>query len=102
MTSSDPPSSPFSLIKQKKIPDLVYRQLVSLITSGHFKPGQRLPSERDMAQRLGVSRQSFREALNRAKVEGLIGSKQGGGTFVISTLKENHITSRENLVRATT
>ena len=83
------PKSPFSTVKPRKIPDIVYKQLLSLITSGHFKPGEKLPSERDMALELGVSRQSIREAINRAKMEGLIGVKQGGGTFVISSFKEN-------------
>jgi GntR family transcriptional regulator, transcriptional repressor for pyruvate dehydrogenase complex len=82
------PKSPFSTVKQRKIPDIVYKQLVSLITSGHFKPGEKLPSERDMALELGVSRQSIREAIYRAKIEGLIEVKQGGGTFVISSIKE--------------
>ena len=81
--------SPFSTVKQRKIPDIVYKQLISLITSGHFKPGEKLPSERDMALELGVSRQSIREAIYRAKIEGLIEVKQGGGTFVISSIKEN-------------
>ena len=53
-----------------KIPDVVYRQLVSLITSGDLEPGERLPSERDMALELGVSRQSIREAIYRAKAAG--------------------------------
>ena len=79
----------FSSVKPKKVPDIVYTQLVSLITNGHFKPGDKLPSERDMALELGVSRQSIREAISRAKIEGLIEVKQGGGTFVISSLKGN-------------
>ena len=79
----------FSTVKPRKIPDIVYKQLISLITSGQFKPGEKLPSEREMAMELGVSRQSIREAIHRAKVEGLIEVKQGGGTFVISSLKEN-------------
>lgn len=83
------PLSVFTSVKPKKIPDIVYNQLISLITSGHFKPGEKLPSERDMAWELKVSRQSIREAINRAKIEGLIEVKQGGGTFVISSLKEN-------------
>lgn len=81
--------SPFSSVKPRKIPDIVYKQLISLITSGHFKPGEKLPSERAMALDLGVSRQSIREAISRAKIEGLIKVKQGGGTFVISSLKGN-------------
>ena len=89
MNRSKAQKSPFSLVKPRKIPDIVYKQLVSLITSGHFKPGEKLPSERDMAVELGVSRQSIREAIYRAKIEGLIKVKQGGGTFVISSLKGN-------------
>ena len=41
--TSFPPSRP------SKIPDIVYKQLVTLITNGHIKPGERLPSERDLA-----------------------------------------------------
>ena len=89
MKQSKSPQSPFSSIKPPKIPDIVYKQLVSLITNGHFKPGEKLPSERNMALELGVSRPSIREAIYRAKIEGLIKVKQGGGTFVISSLKEN-------------
>jgi GntR family transcriptional repressor for pyruvate dehydrogenase complex len=81
--------SPFSSVKPRKISDIVYKQLISLITSGHFKPGEKLPSERTMALDLGVSRQSIREAINRARIEGLIEVKQGGGTFVISSIKGN-------------
>ena len=62
----------FTSVKPRKIPDIVYNQLVSLITNGHFKPGEKLPSERDMALELGVSRQSIREAIYRAKIEGLL------------------------------
>ena len=83
------PKSPFSSVKPKKIPDIVYKQLVSLITNGHFKPGEKPPSERNMALELEVSRQSIREAINRAKIEGLLEVRQGGGTFVISSLKGN-------------
>lgn len=79
----------FSEVKPKKVTDVVYRQLVSLIATGRLKPGERLPSERAMAQEMGVSRQSVREAIHRAKAEGLLEVRQGGGTFVISSLKAN-------------
>lgn len=83
------PKSLFSSIRPSKIPDILYKQLVSLITKGHIKPGERLPSERDLALDLGVSRQSVREAVFRAKAAGLIEVRQGGGTFVISSLRGN-------------
>jgi len=83
------PKSLFSSVRPSKIPDILYKQLVSLITKGHIKPGERLPSERDLALDLGVSRQSVREAVFRAKAAGLIEVRQGGGTFVISSLRGN-------------
>lgn len=79
----------FSSITASKIPDAVYTQLVSLITKGHIKPGEKLPSEREMAFDLAVSRQSIREAISRGKSAGLIEVRQGEGTFVISSVREN-------------
>lgn len=79
----------FSTVKPKKVTDVVYRQLVSLIATGRLKPGEKLPSERAMASEMGVSRQSIREAIHRARAEGLLEVRQGGGTFVISSLKAN-------------
>jgi GntR family transcriptional repressor for pyruvate dehydrogenase complex len=89
MKSLGDPKTLFSTVRASKIPDILYRQLVSLITKGHLKPGERLPSERDLALELGVSRQSVREAVFRAKAAGLIEVRQGGGTFVISSLRGN-------------
>lgn len=79
----------FSTVKPRKVTEVVYRQLVSLIATGRLKPGERLPSERLMALEMGVSRQSVREAIHRARAEGLLEVRQGGGTFVISSLKAN-------------
>jgi len=79
----------FSAVTPSKIPDMVYKQLVSLITRGHLRPGEKLPSERAMAMQLGVSRQSIREAIYRATTAGLIEVRQGEGTFIISSFKEN-------------
>ncbi len=81
------PKNLFSAVTPSKIPDVVYKQLVTLITRGHLKPGEKLPSERAMALELGVSRQSIREAIYRAKTAGLIEVRQGEGTFVISSVK---------------
>ena len=79
----------FSTVTPRKIPEMVYKQLVSLITKGHLKPGEKLPSERAMASELGVSRQSIREAIYRATTAGLIEVRQGEGTFIISSFKGN-------------
>jgi len=79
----------FSTVTPRTIPDVVYKQLVSLIANGRLKPGEKLPSERDMATDMGVSRQSIREAINKARTMGLIEVRQGGSTVVVSSVKEH-------------
>ena len=64
----------------------LYRQIADqvqrLIGGGEFPAGSRLPAERDLAERLGVSRPSVREALIALEVEGLVEVRGGAGVFV--------------------
>jgi len=55
------------------------------ITHGEFRPGMRLPSERALAARLGVSRVTVVRALTRLRLEGLVVTRHGSGTFVATT-----------------
>jgi GntR family transcriptional repressor for pyruvate dehydrogenase complex len=79
----------FSPIKTRKLSDEVYKQIVSLISSGELKPGDKIPSERELAADMGISRQSIREALNRAEVMRLIEVRQGEGSFILSSVNES-------------
>ncbi len=79
----------FSPIKTSKLSDEVYNQIVTLISRGKLKPGDKIPSERDLAADLGISRQSVREALNRAEVMGLIEVRQGEGSFILSSINKS-------------
>ena len=79
----------FSPIKTSKLSDEVYNQIVSLISRGALKPGDKIPSERDLAADLKISRQSVREALNRAEVMGLIQVRQGEGSFILSSINKS-------------
>lgn len=79
----------FVPIKTRKLSDEVYRQIVSLISSGELKPGDKIPSERELAAVMGISRQSIREALNRAEVMRLIEVRQGEGSFILSSVNES-------------
>ena len=80
----------FKPIRPKKISEEIVEQIKALIAKGELKPGERIPSERDMATLLGVSRPSVREAIMVLEAMGLVDSRQGGGTYVRS-LTENSI-----------
>lgn len=69
-------------IKPKRMSDQVFEQLKDLIFRGHLKPGERLMTERELAQNLGVSRPTVREAINKLAAMHLIEHRQGQGTFV--------------------
>jgi DNA-binding FadR family transcriptional regulator len=69
-------------VEQRKLYVQIADQLRSLITSGDAKPGQQLPSERELAQSLGVSRPTVREALIALEVAGLVEVRVGIGAFV--------------------
>lgn len=56
-----------------------------MISRGELKPGEKLPAEREMAESLGVSRASVREALTALEAIGILAIRPGEGTFVRQT-----------------
>lgn len=62
--------------------ELVGDQIKEYLLEGHWKPGDKIPSENELAQSFGVSRVTIREALLRLESQGLLESKFGGGTYV--------------------
>lgn len=81
----------FEPIRPKKISEEIVEQIKKLIAKGELRPGDRVPSERDLATMLGVSRPSVREAIMVLEAMGFLDSRQGGGTFV-RALTETSIT----------
>lgn len=73
---------PFQSIEPRRLYRQIADQIRSLIRSGEFGPGARLPTERELARQLGVSRPSVREALIALEVEGLVEVRIGAGIFV--------------------
>ena len=71
-------------IERQSTADLVLGRMLELMSSGALRVGERLPTERDLAERFQVARSSVREALQRIESMGLTRSKPGAGTFVQS------------------
>lgn len=69
-------------VKQVKIADQVVGELQDWLRSGELTPGMRLPPERELAARLGVSRTSLRDALRQLELLGHLDARQGDGTYV--------------------
>lgn len=76
----------YSKIRQPKLSDVIEQQLEFLILEGTLRPGEKLPPERELARQFDVSRPSLREAIQRLEAKGLLLRRQGGGTFVQSSL----------------
>ena len=77
---------PFEKITSEKLSQTVARQIELLILRGILRPGERLPAERDLAERMGVSRPSLREALEGLEGKGLLFTRPGAGCFVADVL----------------
>jgi len=77
---------PFSAINPARMSEAVTRQVETLILRGVLKPGDRLPPERELAERMEVSRPTLREALGELEDRGLIETTPGGGTHVSEAL----------------
>lgn len=71
-------------IERISVAEQVARNLLGLIQSGSIRPGQQLPTERELAATLQVSRPSVREAVRGLQILGVVRVRQGGGLYVTS------------------
>jgi GntR family transcriptional repressor for pyruvate dehydrogenase complex len=77
---------PFRPVETEKLSTAVVRQIEELILRGILRPGQRLPAERGLAERLSVSRPSLREAISQLQDQGLLVARAGAGIYVADVL----------------
>lgn len=77
---------PFRPVTPEKLSTAVIRQIEQLILRGILRPGERLPPERELAERLKVSRPSLRDAISKLQVAGLLSAKPGAGVYVADVL----------------
>ncbi|ORJ51830.1 hypothetical protein B2M27_03200 [Kluyvera intermedia] len=85
-------------IKRTDVFQTIIQHLTNLLDSKQFKPGERLPSERELAEMLNVSRTSVRQALKVLESSGRIETRVGSGTFLTEppavSLSDTHSLSR--------
>ncbi|MEE8443423.1 MAG: FadR/GntR family transcriptional regulator [Dehalococcoidia bacterium] len=92
-------------VRRTRLFEGIVAQVRDLIRDGRLRPGQRLPAERELAEKFQVSRASLREAIRTLELEGLVVIRPGTGTFVseegfdaaMETLARRLLTEREAL-----
>ncbi len=82
----------FKTIQKSSAPEIIINEIIQHIKSGELKPGNNLPTERDMSQMFGVGRSSIREAIKALVLSGYLESSQGKGTFIKKDLPVNDLT----------
>ncbi|MBE3091542.1 MAG: FadR family transcriptional regulator [Candidatus Atribacteria bacterium] len=87
----------FKEITPIRLYESVIEQIMDLIRNRELKPGDKLPPERELAEKLSISRGSLREAFRVLESRGLIKSKPGGGRF-IREIRENDHNNTENII----
>ena len=87
----------FKEITPVRLYESVIEQIMDLIKNNELKPGDKLPPERELAEKLSISRGSLREAFRVLESRGLIKSKPGGGRYIREIRKNGH-NSTENII----
>jgi DNA-binding FadR family transcriptional regulator len=87
---------PIQVIEPPRLYRQVADQLRQMIDSGEYAVGSRLPSERDLAERFGLSRPTVREALIALEVEGRIRIRVGSGIYVRAATESMQPPSQNN------
>lgn len=91
----------FEPVSVPRLYRVIANQIKAKIEAQEFKPGVRLPSERDLADVLQVSRPTLREALIALEIEGYVEVRVGSGVFVAAPKEEGIWRSDESTARAT-
>lgn len=84
--------------EKKKTYQVIVDKITEFFFAGNLKPGEKLPSERELASKFKVSRTSIREALRTMEQNGLIEIRQGGGSYIKAS--ENFQSQKEEITAA--
>ena len=86
---------PLQHVEPRRLYRQIADQIAGLIAAGEFKPGSRLPAERELATKLGVSRASVREAIISLEIGGLVEVRIGTGIFVTTSAASSGARDRD-------
>ena len=67
---------------KRKLSDMVSEAIVEFILEEALKPGEKLPTEKELSQQLGIGRTSLREGIRQLETVGLLSSHQGKGVYL--------------------
>jgi GntR family transcriptional regulator, transcriptional repressor for pyruvate dehydrogenase complex len=98
MLMPEPIQSDFEVVRRHKVYEAVAEQIERLILR-KLKPGDKLPSERELAEMLQVSRSSIRDAIRSLELVGLVEPRQGAGTIVRERSADSSITPFSNALK---
>ncbi len=87
----------FKEITPVRLYESAIEQIMDLVKRSELKPGDKLPPERELAEKLSISRGSLREAFRVLESKGLIKSKAGGGRY-IREIRKNGYNNTENII----
>jgi GntR family transcriptional repressor for pyruvate dehydrogenase complex len=87
----------FREITPVRLYESVIGQIMDLIKNNELKPGDKLPPERELAEKFFISRGSLREAFRVLESRGIIKSKPGGGRYIREIRKNGH-NNTENII----
>ena len=87
----------FKEITPVRLYESAIEQIMDLVKRSELKPGDKLPPERKLAEKLSISRGSLREAFRVLESKGLIKSKAGGGRYIRELRKNSH-NNTENII----
>lgn len=82
---------PFVAVTTRRLYQEIADQVAQLIRAGEYKPGDALPSERDLSKRLSVSRPAVREAMVALEIAGLVEVRGGSGIYVRDKAVPAHV-----------
>jgi len=89
----------FKPVKVTRISEEVFDQIKSAIVEGSLRPGEKLPTERELMKELGVSRIPIREALKLLENMGFIRTRQGGSSYVRSLVADRFYDPLSHVVK---